>query len=167
MPPLICIPGIAGTADVFYKQIMFLSMKVSVPLHIIVTFFFLPNAIRFVFGETIIFDNYIKFVLFPSNWLVALGINLCNHPWASNLRRSKWTYYSFCRIILVDHRSLCDGIVFQNEAFILVVMKRTTWLKKHWKLTMFMQESQTWILVLISSAKLKSLVAPSFPPGCI
>ncbi|KAH7664690.1 Maspardin protein [Dioscorea alata] len=27
VPPLICIPGIAGTADVFYKQIMFLSMK--------------------------------------------------------------------------------------------------------------------------------------------
>lgn len=28
VPPLICIPGIAGTADVYYKQIMSLSMKV-------------------------------------------------------------------------------------------------------------------------------------------
>lgn len=28
VPPLICIPGIAGTADVYYKQIMALSMKV-------------------------------------------------------------------------------------------------------------------------------------------
>lgn len=27
VPPLICIPGIAGTADVYYKQIMSLSMK--------------------------------------------------------------------------------------------------------------------------------------------
>ncbi|XP_043718277.1 maspardin-like [Telopea speciosissima] len=27
MPPLICIPGTAGTADVYYKQIMALSMK--------------------------------------------------------------------------------------------------------------------------------------------
>ncbi|KGN50200.1 maspardin [Cucumis sativus] len=27
VPPLICLPGIAGTADVYYKQIMFLSMK--------------------------------------------------------------------------------------------------------------------------------------------
>lgn len=27
VPPLICIPGIAGTADVYYKQIMALSMK--------------------------------------------------------------------------------------------------------------------------------------------
>lgn len=27
MPPLICLPGIAGTADVYYKQIMSLSMK--------------------------------------------------------------------------------------------------------------------------------------------
>ncbi|XP_047327535.1 maspardin-like [Impatiens glandulifera] len=27
VPPLICLPGIAGTADVFYKQIMSLSMK--------------------------------------------------------------------------------------------------------------------------------------------
>lgn len=28
VPPLICLPGIAGTADVYYKQIMSLSMKV-------------------------------------------------------------------------------------------------------------------------------------------
>ncbi|KAG8095446.1 hypothetical protein GUJ93_ZPchr0012g22022 [Zizania palustris] len=28
VPPLVCIPGIAGTADVYYKQIMSLSMKV-------------------------------------------------------------------------------------------------------------------------------------------
>ena len=28
MPPLVCIPGIAGTADVYYKQIMSLCMKV-------------------------------------------------------------------------------------------------------------------------------------------
>ena len=28
VPPLICIPGIASTADVYYKQIMSLSMKV-------------------------------------------------------------------------------------------------------------------------------------------
>uniref|UniRef100_A0A0D9XI45 Maspardin n=1 Tax=Leersia perrieri TaxID=77586 RepID=A0A0D9XI45_9ORYZ len=27
VPPLVCIPGIAGTADVYYKQIMSLSMK--------------------------------------------------------------------------------------------------------------------------------------------
>ncbi|KAL6607220.1 hypothetical protein ACP70R_041406 [Stipagrostis hirtigluma subsp. patula] len=27
VPPLVCIPGIAGTADVYYKQIMALSMK--------------------------------------------------------------------------------------------------------------------------------------------
>ncbi|GKF27631.1 maspardin, partial [Tanacetum coccineum] len=27
VPPLICIPGTAGTADVYYKQIMALSMK--------------------------------------------------------------------------------------------------------------------------------------------
>lgn len=27
VPPLICLPGIAGTADVYYKQIMSLSMK--------------------------------------------------------------------------------------------------------------------------------------------
>ncbi|KAI4302765.1 hypothetical protein MLD38_038474 [Melastoma candidum] len=27
VPPLICIPGIAGTADVYYKQVMSLSMK--------------------------------------------------------------------------------------------------------------------------------------------
>ncbi|CAI0476823.1 unnamed protein product [Linum tenue] len=29
VPPLICLPGIAGTADVYYKQIMALSMKVE------------------------------------------------------------------------------------------------------------------------------------------
>lgn len=29
VPPLICIPGIAGTADVYYKQIKSLSMKVT------------------------------------------------------------------------------------------------------------------------------------------
>ncbi|XP_011033900.1 PREDICTED: maspardin-like isoform X2 [Populus euphratica] len=28
VPPLICLPGIAGTADVYYKQIMSLSMKI-------------------------------------------------------------------------------------------------------------------------------------------
>lgn len=28
VPPLICLPGTAGTADVYYKQIMSLSMKV-------------------------------------------------------------------------------------------------------------------------------------------
>lgn len=28
VPPLICLPGTAGTADVYYKQIMALSMKV-------------------------------------------------------------------------------------------------------------------------------------------
>ncbi|CDP09889.1 unnamed protein product [Coffea canephora] len=28
VPPLICLPGITGTADVHYKQIMSLSMKV-------------------------------------------------------------------------------------------------------------------------------------------
>ncbi|GKV38124.1 hypothetical protein SLEP1_g46069 [Rubroshorea leprosula] len=28
VPPLICLPGTAGTADVYYKQIMLLSMKV-------------------------------------------------------------------------------------------------------------------------------------------
>jgi maspardin len=28
VPPLVCIPGIAGTADVYYKQIMSLCMKV-------------------------------------------------------------------------------------------------------------------------------------------
>jgi pimeloyl-ACP methyl ester carboxylesterase len=28
VPPLVCIPGTAGTADVYYKQIMSLSMKV-------------------------------------------------------------------------------------------------------------------------------------------
>ncbi|KAI7982080.1 hypothetical protein LOK49_LG15G00598 [Camellia lanceoleosa] len=27
VPPLICLPGTAGTADVYYKQIMSLSMK--------------------------------------------------------------------------------------------------------------------------------------------
>ncbi|XP_058009572.1 uncharacterized protein LOC110672917 isoform X2 [Hevea brasiliensis] len=27
VPPLICFPGVAGTADVYYKQIMSLSMK--------------------------------------------------------------------------------------------------------------------------------------------
>ncbi|KAJ6695607.1 ACID CLUSTER PROTEIN 33 [Salix koriyanagi] len=27
VPPLICLPGVAGTADVYYKQIMSLSMK--------------------------------------------------------------------------------------------------------------------------------------------
>lgn len=30
VPPLICIPGITGTADVYYKQIMALSMKVTI-----------------------------------------------------------------------------------------------------------------------------------------
>jgi maspardin len=28
VPPLVCLPGTAGTADVYYKQIMSLSMKV-------------------------------------------------------------------------------------------------------------------------------------------
>ncbi|XP_021286046.1 maspardin isoform X2 [Herrania umbratica] len=28
VPPLICLPGTAGTADVYYKQIMSLSMKI-------------------------------------------------------------------------------------------------------------------------------------------
>lgn len=28
VPPLICLPGTAGTADVYYKQVMSLSMKV-------------------------------------------------------------------------------------------------------------------------------------------
>ncbi|KAK8700492.1 hypothetical protein V6N13_018887 [Hibiscus sabdariffa] len=28
VPPLICLPGTAGTTDVYYKQIMSLSMKV-------------------------------------------------------------------------------------------------------------------------------------------
>lgn len=32
VPPLICLPGTVGTADVYYKQIMSLSMKV---LHLI------------------------------------------------------------------------------------------------------------------------------------
>lgn len=31
VPPLICLPGTAGTADVYYKQIMSLSMKVVFP----------------------------------------------------------------------------------------------------------------------------------------
>ena len=30
VPPLICLPGTAGTADVHYKQIMALSMKVVI-----------------------------------------------------------------------------------------------------------------------------------------
>lgn len=28
VPPLVCLPGTVGTADVYYKQIMALSMKV-------------------------------------------------------------------------------------------------------------------------------------------
>ncbi|KAG6510501.1 hypothetical protein ZIOFF_028525 [Zingiber officinale] len=30
VPPLICIPGIAGTADVYYKQILSVSKKLDV-----------------------------------------------------------------------------------------------------------------------------------------
>jgi hypothetical protein len=48
VPPLVCIPGIAGTADVYYKQIMSLCMKVHAlgveffsPTHIYSDFYYL------------------------------------------------------------------------------------------------------------------------------
>lgn len=49
VPPLICLPGTAGTAEVYYKQIMSLSMKVitilgncSILLYIFAKFYYLP-----------------------------------------------------------------------------------------------------------------------------
>lgn len=51
VPPLICLPGIAGTADVYYKQIMFLSMKVLLPsyFHFLFVFRLLPNFTSLLF----------------------------------------------------------------------------------------------------------------------
>ncbi|KAK6137680.1 hypothetical protein DH2020_028606 [Rehmannia glutinosa] len=60
VPPLICLPGTAGTADVYYKQIMSLSMKAEFPSGIMSWFadyVLKPGALLEILGTVFIENN--------------------------------------------------------------------------------------------------------------